>query len=434
MKKLRLKQIAAIGLLVILLVGVYYGLQHIGFNATTSLDFRLYYHTAYMSEKAKKGDYILFELPENELYPAGLKVVKSIACMPGDTLETKAFQDKINYYCNDALISTATIFKTSTGEPIHPYLFGGIIPEAVVFVLGDKNNSFDSRYWGFLPEADIERSVHPIRLVSAAFAATGYETVKDTGWYKYKETPKKEKTPEDNKTAAIVPDNTAKTTGLAKPSIPWEKVSTMPVKDFSKLFEDVQDYALTYRTLENFDTYARLRQVMFQRSAEFMNVGTLWGQLHPEATDEDWFPTSGFGQEAYQAQTAAIRSSYIRDNRENFGLLYFYRETCGFCQKQTPIIRYFEDMSGWKVKAVDADRIPEAVARFNVKSVPMLVLVERETERWLPVASGLMTYEELEERLYRTIKYLNGESYEKDYSNPIRPDNYIVKSSAGGMD
>ncbi|MBQ3034334.1 MAG: conjugal transfer protein TraF, partial [Deferribacterales bacterium] len=89
------------------------------------------------------------------------------------------------------------------------------------------------------------------------------------------------------------------------------------------------------------------------------------------------------------------------------------------------------------VKAVDTSQFPEAVSRFNIKSVPSIILVERVSERWMPIASGLMTYEEIEERLYRTLKYLKGETDEKDFSNPVRPDNYVFNtdtSITGSMD
>ena len=426
------RKYVAIALVISSLTAIYYLSQIIGYNVTNSLNFRFYYHTVWNPKDSKKGDYVLFDLPKNELYADSLQVVKKISCFSGDYLETKEFQDTVNYYCNSALISTAEIFTDTYGSPIQHFEYDGFIPDGYVFVTGDSTNSFDSRYWGFLSYERIKRSVHPIKFFSNAAYAAEYVEEINTGFYKYNTptiTSEEEEHEEDLSSPTV--------TVLEKPVIPWDQVSVMPPKEFAKLYEQVQDYAMTYRTLENYDSYAKLRQVMISRSVEFMNIGTLWGQLNPSATDEDWFPVSGFGQSEYKAQAAAIRTQYIQENKDDFALLYFYRLDCGFCLRQKPIMDYFEDVSGWDVKAVDTSQFPEAVSRFNIKSVPSIILVERVSERWMPIASGLMTYEEIEERLYRTLKYLKGETDEKDFSNPVRPDNYVFNtdtSITGSMD
>lgn len=394
----------------------------IGINVTSSVPFLAYYHTSLDGHEIQSGDYILFEIPENQLYETGQKAVKKVSCINGQYLKTVSSERKVEYYCDGNLITTTTIFTRPNYEPLIVFGYDGIIPDGSYFVTGEHYRSYDSRYWGFVSSDSIKRLVHPLvangLFVSSAYAGSFYSE-RDKGWYKYEVTPKKEdeKQRKDDKTesAAVMP----------KPVIPWERVATMPVKAFSKLFDEVQDYAMTYRTLDNFNDYARLRRVMFERSIEFMNVSALWGQLNPEDSSEGWFPASGFGQEAYFMQVSEIRLKYIRENRENFGLLYFFKQDCAFCEKQTPLIRYIEDESGWAIKAVDAGEYPEALLRFNIKSVPALVLVERAAGRWAPISAGLLTADQILERLYRTIKYLKGETDETDFSDPIRPDNFV---------
>lgn len=404
--------------IVFLLLVIYYLSHHIGYNETSSVNFRIYYHKDYGAADIRHGNYFLLEMPETELYAGGLKAVKRIACMEGQRLKTSEEYGRIIYYCDDKSIAILDIFKDSNGSPLKFFSYDGVIPEGYIFMLGNMAKSYDSRYWGLLAVENLKRLVLPISLVKSAEAAADYLIVKDKGWYRY-EKPKVEEPLADN----ITVDNE---TVFTMPVMPPDKeLLVMSPEKFSKLFKETEAYTMSYRTLENFDKYAKLRTIMFKRSMEFMNVGTLWGQLNPEDSSETWFPSSGFGQASYQAQVNDIRSTYIRSNRENFGLLYFYRPDCDYCEKQAPLIAYFEDMSGWSVKKINASEMPEALMRFNVKSVPTLILVERETERWLLVSAGLMTVEEIEERLYRTIKYLKGESDEKDFTNPIRPDNLV---------
>lgn len=394
---------------------------YIGMNMTESVPFRFYYHTSIDNYSIKPYDYLLFKMPENELYPSGTPIVKQAVCVPGQVLRMAPDIGGINIYCDDAIVTKTTRFETSTGTPLSIFDYNGRIPGGHYFMTGSHKDSYDSRYWGFMQIDSDTRLVHPLKLVTDAYAEDFY-AAREKGWYKYEEPPIN-----DNLADNSTDNDTFK--DFIKPLIPWERVSVMHPEAFKKLFTEVEAYAMSYRTLSNFEDYAKMRTVMVNRSMEFMNVGTLWAQLNPEDTTESWHPTSAFGQNAYQAEVSTIKSDYIRANRDDYGILYFYRTDCNFCQKQAPVIRYFEEMSTWIIKGVDTDKYPDSMARFNIKSVPTLILIERKTERWLPLSSGLMTAEEIEDRLYRTIKYLKGESDEKDFTDPIRPD-YLVQSRA----
>jgi conjugal transfer pilin signal peptidase TrbI len=131
---------------------------HILISQTESLNYRVFWKSsiwADQSEKAlKKGDYVLFEFAEDVYY------VKRIGCLPSQHLR------KLNgvWLCdNSKLKDGITITHSpSTGQKLKQFDFDGIIPEGKYFVIGDSQNSFDSRYWGFIDAENILYTLTPL--------------------------------------------------------------------------------------------------------------------------------------------------------------------------------------------------------------------------------------------------------------------------------
>jgi signal peptidase I len=93
--------------------------------------------------KIRRGDIIIFKAPATE----GENYVKRVIALPGEWVEVK---DKTVWINGKVLDEPYAYFepgcRTRTG-------FGPEkVPQNQLFVMGDnRDNSFDSRYWGFLP-------------------------------------------------------------------------------------------------------------------------------------------------------------------------------------------------------------------------------------------------------------------------------------------
>jgi signal peptidase I len=108
----------------------------------------------YASKKPQRGDIIVFK------YPVDLKkdFIKRVVGLPGDTIEGR---DKIIYVNNESLEEP---YAAHTDPHIYPKgkqerdNFGPItVPENAFFVMGDnRDQSFDSRYWGFVDRKSIK--------------------------------------------------------------------------------------------------------------------------------------------------------------------------------------------------------------------------------------------------------------------------------------
>lgn len=110
----------------------------------------------------QRGDVVVFRIPENR----NVFYIKRLIGLPGDKIKTKGK----NLYINDLLIPLETVgedgehqetiddnkhivrFKDGSGfdESIEKEV---TVPEKSFFVMGDNRfNSYDSRFWGFVPE------------------------------------------------------------------------------------------------------------------------------------------------------------------------------------------------------------------------------------------------------------------------------------------
>lgn len=101
----------------------------------------------------EKGDVIVFKFPQDR----SIDYIKRVIGVPGDTVELrnkkvfingKPVEDDRGYLASKEILAADVSPRDNFG-PV-------LVPEDRVFVMGDnRDNSYDSRFWGFVQQQDI---------------------------------------------------------------------------------------------------------------------------------------------------------------------------------------------------------------------------------------------------------------------------------------
>ena len=70
----------------------------------------------------------------------------------------------------------------------------------------------------------------------------------------------------------------------------------------------------------------------------------------------------------------------------------------------------------WQVKRIDINENPQLEQRFGITITPSLLLIYKGSQDYIPVSSGVASMAEIEEKIYRGMRLLNGEITPEEYS------------------
>jgi conjugal transfer pilus assembly protein TraF len=230
------------------------------------------------------------------------------------------------------------------------------------------------------------------------------------GWYWYekeKEQPKKDESKGDVEPKHRIPtlrDYTA------------EMLWNMYPDDFQALLMDFQKKAVMTPTESNVAEYYYVQDIARKKSLAFANVTAAVMQKYPQLSVAKDYPTATPGRSALTRLEQEEMAKKIGASISDFGLIYFYSPTCQYCIEQERIVRYFEERYGWEIKRIDLTQNAGLASMFTVTTVPTVILVYRRSQDPITVSAGVVSLEDMEERVYRGMRLLAGEISPEEYS------------------
>lgn len=197
--------------------------------------------------------------------------------------------------------------------------------------------------------------------------------------------------------------------------------------EFQALLEDFKKKAVMTLTEKDIGEYLEIQDLARRKALAYTNVSQLVVQKRPDISLEKDFSTSTPGKYARAGMVNSERDDRIVASRDNFALIYFYRNDCQYCEAQSEVMRMFSRKHGWTVKPVNIAEIPQAAAKFNVTTVPMVILVKKGVDDFLPISTGVVAMNHIDTRVFSGIRLLNGE---------IKPEQFFMSDfeKGGGFD
>jgi len=188
-----------------------------------------------------------------------------------------------------------------------------------------------------------------------------------------------------------------------------EQLWNMYPDDFQALLKIFMKKAVQRPSEKNVLEYLTIQDIARRKSLAYASVTSYVEQKHPELSNKTVYPVTAPGRAALASMRAREQDETILSGQKRFALIMFTREGCDFCQAQKSILAYFVNKYAWPVRMIDIQKRPNMAARFNVTMTPTIILVDKNSGKYMPISVGVISMSELSLKLYRTIRYLEGE-------------------------
>jgi conjugal transfer pilus assembly protein TraF len=226
------------------------------------------------------------------------------------------------------------------------------------------------------------------------------------GWFWYEDPPPQPEEPIINPEPAVTP--------RIIPSLEHytiDELWNLHPDDFQQLLNGLQKKAVQTPDEQNIMEYLTMQDLARRKALAYTNATMYVTQKYGELFNVNQvYPLAGPGINARVQMQQQEISETINQAGENHALLFFISPGCGFCEQQSLLLAYFVDKYGWQIKSVDINADPNAANRFNITTAPTLLLIKKGQDDYMTVANGVISLTELERKLYRAIRYLQGDT------------------------
>lgn len=182
--------------------------------------------------------------------------------------------------------------------------------------------------------------------------------------------------------------------------------------------------AILEPTPANVTAYVRFQREQLDRASLFSDV---WQRAIWQDPDLDYTlqrPISTLAKRQWQDSRTAERNGVMAGLSTRYGLFYFFAQSCGACEVMAPIVRSVTGTWGITVRAISTDggpshHFPNYIVETNQRAkmglepkvTPAVVLWDALKGRPIPIGYGVMSADELQDRIYLLTQKEAGHDY-----------------------
>lgn len=209
-----------------------------------------------------------------------------------------------------------------------------------------------------------------------------------------------------------------------EPAPPPAASATSQLDAITAQLRELKAKAILEPTPANVTAYIRFQREQLDRASLFSDVWQRAIWQDPELDYTLQRPVSTLGKMQWQDARSAERNAAMAQLGARYGLFYFFAQSCGACEVMSPIVQGVASTWHIAVRAISTDggpsrHFPNYTVETNQRTrmglepkvTPAVVLWDARTGRAIPIGYGVMSADELQDRIYLLTSKEAGRDY-----------------------
>ena len=201
-----------------------------------------------------------------------------------------------------------------------------------------------------------------------------------------------------------------------------EESALEDLEKMRKSLEAKRALALMQPSPENLKDYITAQEALMDRASVFSDVWRRVIWANPEINYQLRNPVNNAAIQIRDGERTQKERSSLKEIAKEWGIFFVFRSDCHYCHRMAPALKLLSETYGITIFPVSLDggTLPEfpqpamdnGMARvLDVKQVPYVALGNIKDHRLIPLGSGVLSVQDIVERIYILTQTRPGELY-----------------------
>lgn len=194
------------------------------------------------------------------------------------------------------------------------------------------------------------------------------------------------------------------------------------IERMRKDIEGKKALAIMQPTQENLKAYITAQEALMDKASTFSDTWRRVIWQNPDLNYEMKRPVNNAAIAMYNTSRKEAETRTLESIKKEWGIFFFFRSDCPYCHRLAPTLKFIQEQHGITIFPISGDggslkefsRVQKdngLADRLGVKQVPTLVLGNVKDRRMIPLSSGLISAQDIIERIYILTSSKPGDLY-----------------------